>query len=534
MMRVPLHLASLLRHAAREHGRTEVMTLDAEGELLRGNWALLERRARQWGQVWERLEVPVGAPVALLGWNAQGLLEAVLGSAASGRQAVTLNPRQFPEQLIWAINQTQAQALVFDQALAPLVEAMQLQMGSVKHYVQLGGPDLLPEPGQLMVDPMDAESLLGFDDPDWTWPEQSETATALISFTAASSGWPRGVPTSHRAAVLQAMAAALPDAYGIGCDDAVMPLLPVAHSGGWALCLCAAVVGSRLVLVPPGLEAPNLVDAMATHGVSLAAGPPNVWQEVLDQLDRAGRQLPALRLAVVGSAAFPPELLERMRRLPGLDVMHTWGMSEIAPPALVARGAGLVVGHDGRLPQGRPRFGVELALIDDEGRSLPRDGQAEGQLVARGPWTLDAYLGEADSPLVSVDGEEGWFPTGDIARIDPEGFVTITDRRKDLIRCGGEWISAAQLERIALSMPEVAEAAAIARTDALLGERPLLVVVLHPGTSLATEALLAHYEGRVADWQRPAGALVFPELPRLGTGEVDKRELRALVETVLD
>ncbi|MBH9577882.1 AMP-binding protein [Inhella sp. 1Y17] len=534
MMRVSLHLSSLLRHAAREHGRTEVVTLDGQGQLHRSNWALLERRARQWGQAWERLDLPMRAPVALLGWNAQGLLEAVLGTAASGRQALTLNPRQFPEQLIWAINQTQAQALVFDQALAPLIDAMQLQMASVKHYVQLGGPDMLPEPGTLMVEPMDAESLLGFDDPDWHWPDQVETDTALISFTAASSGWPRGVPTSHRAAVLQAMAAALPDAYGIGYEDAVMPLLPVAHSGGWAMCLCAAMVGSRLVLVPPGLAPATLAETMATLGVSLAAGPPNVWQEVMNHMDASGLRLPALRRAVVGSAAFPPELLTRMRAVPGLDVMHTWGMSEIAPPALVARGSALVLGPDGRLPQGRARFGVELALVDDDGRSLPRDGHTEGLLVARGPWTLDAYIGEADSPLVSVDGVYGWFPTGDIARIDPEGWVTITDRRKDLIRCGGEWISAAQLERIALSLPEVAEAAAIARNDPLLGERPLLVVVLHPGASLGTDELLAYFQGRVADWQQPAAALVFPELPRLGNGEVDKRELRALVDTVLD
>ena len=330
------------------------------------------------------------------------------------------------------------------------------------------------------------------------------------------------------------MAAALPDAYGIGYEDAVMPLLPVAHSGGWAMCLCAAMVGSRLVLVPPGLAPATLAETMATLGVSLAAGPPNVWQEVMNHMDASGLKLPALRRAVVGSAAFPPDLLTRMRAVPGLDVMHTWGMSEIAPPALVARGSALVLGPDGRLPQGRARFGVELALVDDEGRSLPRDGQTEGLLVARGPWTLDAYIGEADSPLVSVDGVYGWFPTGDIARIDPEGWVTITDRRKDLIRCGGEWISAAQLERIALSLPEVAEAAAIARNDPLLGERPLLVVVLHPGASLSPEELLTSFEGRVADWQQPASALVFPELPRLGNGEVDKRELRALVETVLD
>ncbi|MBB5203693.1 fatty-acyl-CoA synthase [Inhella inkyongensis] len=533
-MRVPLHLASLLRHAAREHGRTPLSTLDVGGTVQRSSWAQMERRARQWGQVWERLGVAHGQPVALLGWNAQGLLEAVLGSAASGRQALTLNPRQFPEQLIWAVNQTRAQALVFDQALAPLVEAMQLQMGSVQHYIQLGGPDLLPELGALMVEAMDAESLLGIDDPDWRWPDLVETDTALISFTAASSGWPRGVPTSHRAAVLQAMAAALPDAYGLSSEDAVMPLLPVAHSGGWALCLCAAVVGSRLVLVPPGLGTAAMAEGMASLGVTLAAGPPTVWQELLDHMDASGLRMPALRRAVVGSAAFPPELLPRLRALPNLDVMHTWGMSEIAPPALVARGAGLVVGSDGRLPQGRPSFGVELALVDDAGNSLPRDGQAEGLLVARGPWTLDAYLGESDSPLIAVDGEEGWFPTGDIARIDERGWVTITDRRKDLIRCGGEWISAAQLERIALSHADVAEAAVIARTDPLLGERPLLIVVQHAGASLDADTLLGLFEGRVAEWQRPAGALVFPELPRLSTGEVDKRELRALVETVLD
>ncbi|MBH9553158.1 AMP-binding protein [Inhella gelatinilytica] len=534
MMRVPLHLSTLLRQAAREHGRTPVTTLDGGGRVYRSSWMQMERRARQWGQALERLDVPRGAPVALLGWNAQGLLEAVLGTACAGRQALTLNPRQFPEQLIWAVNQAQAQALVFDSALAPLVEAMQLQMGTVKHYIQLGGPDELPEPGLLMIEPTDADSLLGIDDPDWQWPQPDETDTALIAFTAASSGWPRGVPTSHRAAVLQALAAALPDAYGMSCNDAVMPLLPVAHSGGWALCLCAATVGARLVLVPPGLGAAALAEGMASQGVTLAAGPPTVWQEVLDHMQATGLAMPQLRRAVVGSAAFPPELLTRMQQWPGLDIMHTWGMSEIAPPALVARGAGLVAGEDGRLPQGRPGFGVELALIDDGGRSLPRDGRSEGLLVARGPWTLDAYLGEKDSPLVSVDGDPGWFPTGDIARINPEGWVTITDRRKDLIRCGGEWISAAQLERIALSHPDVAEAAAIARPDPLQGERPLVVVVLHPGNSLETDALLALYEGRVADWQRPMGALVFPELPRLGNGDVDKRELRALVDTLLD
>jgi 3-(methylthio)propionyl---CoA ligase len=533
MMRTPLDLGSLLRHAAREHGSKALITADNQGHLRRGNWADLERRARQWGQAWERLEQPPGSVVALLGWNAQGLLEAVLGTAASGRQALTLNPRQFPEQLIWAVNQAQAKVLVFDPALAPLVEAMQLQMGSVELYVQLGGPDELAH-GDWMVDPTDSASLLGMDDPDWRWPLVDENQTALIAFRAASSGWPKGVPTSHRATILQAMAAAWPDAYGIANVDTLMPLLPVAHSGGWALCLCAALAGSQLVMVPPGLEPADLARVMRDAGVTIAAGPPTVWQALLDHLDQTGEALPALRCAAVGSSAFPLPLLQRLRQRPGLDVVHTWGMTELAPPALVARGALLSPDRDGRLPQGRACFGVELALVDERGRSLPRDDQAEGELVARGPWAMDAYLGETESPLVSVDGEPGWLPTGDIGRIAPDGRVTLTDRKKDLIRCGGEWISAQQLERIARMHPGVREAAVIAQPDETQGERPLLVVVAWPGNTPTTEELLAVFTGRVAEWQRPVQALCFPELPKLGNGEVDKRELRALVDTVLD
>ncbi len=533
MMRTPLDLASLLRHAAREHGSKALITADATGRLRHGNWSELERRARQWGQSWERLGEPPGAVVALLGWNAQGLLEAVLGTAASGRQALTLNPRQFPEQLIWAVNQAQARVLVFDPALAPLVEAMQLQMASVKQYIQLGGPDELVHEGW-MVEPSDSESLLGMDDPDWRWPVVDENATALIAFRAASSGWPKGVPTSHRATILQSMAAAWPDAYGIAHTDTLMPLLPVAHSGGWALCLCAALAGSQLVLVPPGLDAPDLARVMRDAGVTIAAGPPTVWQALLDHLDTHAETLPALRCAAVGSSAFPLTLLQRLRQVPGLDVVHTWGMTELAPPALVARGALLTPDRDGRLPQGRACFGVELALVDDRGYSLPRDDIAEGELVARGPWAMDAYLGETESPLVSVDGEPGWLPTGDIGRIAPDGRVTLTDRKKDLIRCGGEWISARQLERIALLHPDVREAAVIAQADETQGERPLLVVVAHPGTEPDIDELLALFNGRVADWQRPTQALRFPELPKLGNGEVDKRELRALVDVLLD
>lgn len=534
MMSMPLDLASLLRHAAREHGSTPVITLGADGQAQRGNWQQLMLRARHWGQVWERLGLKPGSVVAFLGTNTQQLLEAVLGTAAAGMQALTLNPRQFPEQLIWAVNRSEAQAFVFDPGMAMLVEAMQLQMGSVGHYIQFGPPETLPAVG-FGPTLMDSETLTAYDDPQWRWPVVDERQPALISFTAASSGWPRGVPTSHRAAILQAFSAALPDAYGLSRDDGVMPLLPLSHSGGWALCLCAALTGARLVLVPPGLEAPQLAQALHEEGVTLAAGPPNVWQELLDHFDASGDHPPALRRAAVGAAAFPLPLLKRLRTWFGLDVIHTWGMSEVAPPALVARGDMLQPDTEGRLPQGRAGFGVELALIDDQGNSLARDGLSEGQLVVRGPWTLDAYLAEGESPLVSVDGEAGWLPTGDIARIDPDGVVTITDRRKDLIRCGGEWISAQTLERIALLHSGVAEAAVIPHRDEEKGERPLLIVVSRPGepTPLPDE-LLALFIGRVADWERPAGALVFPELPKLMSGEVDKRELRALVETLLD
>lgn len=538
MMQIPLDLGSLLRHAAREHGAAAVVTLGAQGQLHRSSWKQLEQRARLWGQVWSRLGLRAGSRVAFLGWNAQGLVEAVLGTAAAGMQSLTLSPRQFPEQLIHAVNRSQAQALVFDPAMAMLVEAMQLQMPSVGHYVQFGGPEALPASGfgQAL---MDADSLLGFDDPDWSWPWVDERAPAMISFTASSSGWPRGVPTSHRAAVLQAFAAALPDAYGLSRHDTVMPLLPVSHSGGWAICLAAALTGARLVLVPPGLDAARLAACMHDEGVTLAAGPPTVWQELLDELERSGAHPPTLRRAAVGAAAFPLPLLRRLRAWFGLDVIHTWGMSEVAPPALVARGEELQADADGRLPQGRAAFGVELVLVDDGGNALPRDGVAEGQLLVRGPWTLDAYLGDDESPLLHLNGEAddapGWLPTGDIARISPEGLVTLTDRRKDLIRCGGEWISAQQLERIALMHSGVAEAAVIAHSDAMQGERPLLVVVAQGGEPTpGVDELLALYEGKVAEWQRPAHAMVFPELPKMMSGEVDKRELRALVETLLD
>ncbi|MBN8504627.1 MAG: AMP-binding protein [Burkholderiales bacterium] len=535
MMMLPLDLASLLRHAAREHGDTAVVSLGPNGQVSRGNWRGLERRARLWGQVWERLGLRPGSVVAFLGWHTHGLLEAVLGTAAGGMTALTLNPRQFPELLIYAVNRAEAQALVFDAQMAPLVEAMQLQLGSVGHYIQFGGPEALPDSG-FGPTLMDADSLLGFDDPDWHWPEVDENRAALISFTAANSGWPRGVATSHRAAVLQAFSAALPDAYGLSRTDVLMPLLPVSHSGGWALCLCAALTGAQLVLVPPGLDASVLAATMREQGVTMAAGPPSLWLELLDHLDQAGDHPASLRRAAVGAAAFPPALLKRLRAWSGVEVVHTWGMSEVAPPALVARGELLRPDADGRLPQGRPVFGVELALVGDDGRPLPRDGIAEGQLLVRGPWVLERYLGEAESPLVQIPDVPGqWLPTGDIARIAPDSTVTLTDRRKDLIRCGGEWISAQLLERIALLHPGVAEAAVIAQADEAQGERPLLVVVARAGEpSPSAEELLALYEKRVSDWQAPSAALTFPELPKLSNGEVDKRELRGLVETLLD
>lgn len=533
MMRLPLDLASLLRHAAREHGSTPVVGIGVHGEVNASNWRAVERRARQWGQAWSRLGIAPNAVVAFLGWNTQDLMEAVLGSAAAGLQVLTLNARQFPEQLIWAVNRCQAQVLVFDRRMAPLVEAMQLQMLGVGHYVQFGAVEALPASG-FDVAPVAAEALLAAGDPDWRWPEVSEDQPALISFTAASNGWPRGVPTTHRGAILQALSAALPDAYGLSRNDVVMPLLPLSHSGGWALCLSAALTGAQLVLVPPRLDTEWIVAALREQGVTMAAGPPTVWKDVLDHVEASGEYPPALRRAAVGAAAFPPALLKRLRAWPGLDVLHTWGMNEVAPPALVARGTLLRVDDEDRMPQGRPPYGVELALIDDAGHALPRDGLSQGQLVVRGPWTLDAYIGEPDSPLVAVNGEGAWLPTGDIARMAPDGTVTLTDRRKDLIRCGGEWISAEALERIALDHVAVAEAAVIAQPDETQGERPMLIVVARPGHTPSAGQLLALYDGRIAPWQHPIGALVFPELPKLINGEVDKRELRALVETLLD
>ncbi len=530
MMDVPLLVSSILRHAESCHADTEIVSRDGDGTIGRGTYADLASRSRRLAHALDRLGLKPGDRVGTLAWNSARHLEIYFGVSGSGRVCHTINPRLFPDQIGAIIEHAGDTVLFVDPGLASLVDSLANRLASVRAVVVLARPESMPVaprlPGLLCY-----ETLIA-DEPDaYAWPELDEAAAAGLCYTSGTTGAPKGVLYSHRSTVLHAMAISVPDAFGFSAADTAMPVVPMFHVNAWGFPYAAAMAGSKLVMPGPRLDGASLHGLIRQEGVTNTAGVPTVWTSLLDWVDRNGETLAPLERVGIGGSACPPVMIERFAAR-DVDVVHAWGMTETSPVAVVCRPKNRQAAlspEDRRAlfrKQGRPLFGVELRAVGPSGEDIARDEMAFGSMLVRGPCVASRYFGSDGDEAFA---EPGWFSTGDVVTIDPDGFVEIVDRSKDVIKSGGEWISSIELENIAVSHASVREAAVVARPDPRWGERPVLFVVLHDEAELTQDDVAALFDGRVARWMVPTDLRVVDDLPHTATGKLHKAAIRKML-----
>lgn len=524
MMQMPLLISSLLEHAERYHGATEIISVNTSGGRTRTNWTSVGKRARQLASRLEQMGIQVGECCATLAWNNHRHLEIYFGVSGSGRICHTINPRLFPAQLNYIINHAQDQVLFFDKTFLSTILSLRTQLPTIKAYVLLDAPDA--EVQAQMPDVLFYEDLLATGDSAYQWPSFDENQASSLCYTSGTTGDPKGVLYSHRSTVLHSLSASLPDSLNLSASDRVMPVVPMFHVNAWGVPYAAAMVGASLVMPGPNLDGLSLLALIDEEQVSIALGVPTIWQGLLTAIERTGSQVPSLKRTVVGGAACPPSMMGKFREY-GVDTIHAWGMTELSPigtvNALLYKHASQTPDQQQqvRLSQGRPLFGIELRVVDDEAQALEHDGQTQGNLQCRGHWVVDTYFHAEHNAL-----DEGWFSTGDVATLDADGYMNIRDRSKDIIKSGGEWISTVELENIAIAHPALIGAAAIAAKHDKWDERPLLIAVRREGCEVSAAEILAFFDGKIAKWQIPDDVIFVEALPLNGTGKLMKNKLR--------
>jgi len=527
MMGQPLLVSALLTHAQRHHGEQEIVSRRVEGDIHRYRFADLARRSRQLANALRQLGLGDGDRVATLAWNGYRHLELYYAVSGSGRVLHTLNPRLHPDQLRWIADHAQDRALFFDLSFLPQVEAIASLLPGIQAFVAMTDRAHMPAnsriPGLLCYEELLADASDAFE-----WPALDEQRASSLCYTSGTTGNPKGVLYSHRSTVLHTWAAALPDSLNCSSRDTILPVVPMFHVNAWGLPYVACMVGAKLVLPGPGLDGKSLHELFEAEQVTLSAGVPTVWQGLLNHVDANQLTFSSMRRTIIGGAACPPAMMKAFQERHEVQVLHAWGMTELSPVgtvcALKGRQLDLPDGERAaiQLKQGRAVFGVDMKIVGADGAELPWDGRQSGELMVRGPWIVARYVNdEGAGPLV-----DGWFPTGDVATIDADGFMQITDRSKDVIKSGGEWIGSIDLENIAMSHPAVAMAACIGVAHPKWDERPLLVVVRKPGASLTREELLAFYDGKIAKWWTPDDVAFVDGIPLGATGKMLKNKLR--------
>jgi fatty-acyl-CoA synthase len=536
MQNQPLLISSLIDFAERHHGDAEVVSRRVEGDIHRYTYRDVAARAKRVANALDALQLQFSDRVATLAWNGYRHLELYFGVSGSGRVLHTINPRLHPEQIAWIANHAEDQVLCFDMSFLPIVQAIHAKCGTVKHWIALCEADQLPAdtgiPGLRSY-----EAWIGAQSDAYNWPEFDENSASSMCYTSGTTGNPKAALYSHRSTILHAYAAALPDVMCLSARDAVLPVVPMFHVNAWGIPYSAALTGAKLVFPGPALDGKSIYELIESERVTYAAGVPTIWQMLLGHMKPGGLKFSTLKRTVIGGSACPPAMITAFNDEYGVEVLHAWGMTEMSPLGTLCtlKNKHLSLSKEEqmkiRLKQGRAIYGIDMKIVDGNGKEQPWDGQAYGDLLVKGPWILREYFkGEGGDPLVKDAQGHGWFPTGDVATIDPDGYMQITDRSKDVIKSGGEWISSIDVENIAVAHPAVAMAACIGVRHPKWDERPIVVVVKKPGAALTREELLQFYEGKTAKWQIPDDVVFVDAIPLGATGKMQKMRLRELLK----
>jgi fatty-acyl-CoA synthase len=531
MMQLPLLISSLIVHAERHHGEREVVSRRVEGDIHRTTYKEIAARSRRMAKALAALGVQQSDRVATLAWNGYRHMELYYAVSGSGAVLHTLNPRLHPDQIVYIADHAEDQVLFFDLTFLPLIQAVASRVKTIKHFVAMTDRAHMP------ADPKIAgllcyEDLVDAQDDGYEWPSFDENLASSLCYTSGTTGNPKGVLYSHRSTVLHTFAIALPDALNCSAIDSILPVVPMFHVNAWGLPYAACMVGAKLVFPGAGLDGKSLYELFETEAVTLSAGVPTVWQALLGYVEANGLKFSTMRRTVIGGSACPPAMLRKFGDEYDVRVLHAWGMTEMSPVGTAGtfKAKHLKQSAEERYAvmakQGRAVYGVDLKIVGADGAELPWGGETSGDVMVKGPWIVSQYFrGEGGDPLVySKDG--GWFPTGDVARIDADGYMQITDRSKDVIKSGGEWIGSIDIENIAMAHPAVAMAACIAAFHPKWDERPLLVVVKKPGAELTREQMLGFFEGKIAKWWTPDDVVFVDAIPLGATGKMQKNKLR--------
>ncbi|HWV55605.1 fatty-acid--CoA ligase [Pseudorhodoplanes sp.] len=522
----PLLCHRILDHAATFHAGRPVVSRLVEGPIHRTTYGELRGRALKVAQRLERDGVRFGDRVATLAWNTFRHVECWYGIMGIGAVYHTVNPRLFPEQIAWIVNHAEDRVMITDLTFVPLLEKLADKLPSIERYVVL--TDAAHMPATSLRNAMPYEEWLAEADGDFAWKSFDENSAAGMCYTSGTTGHPKGVLYSHRSNVLHSMMASMGDAMGVSSRDVIMPVVPMFHANCWGLALTAPMNGAALVMPGMKMDGASIYELLDTYRVTCTAAVPTIWMMLLQHLEATGAKLPYLNRVVIGGSACPRAMTETFERDYGVNVIHAWGMTEMSPlgslctikPDYAALEGDALL--DLKVKQGHPPFGVEMRITDDHGADQPWDGKTFGRLKVRGPAVARSYFKD-DSPILD---EQDFFDTGDVATLDPHGYMQITDRSKDVIKSGGEWISSIDLENLAVGHPKVAEAAVIGVPHPKWGERPLLIVVQKKDTQADKEELLTFMRGKVADWWLPDDVAFVDEIPHTATGKIQKTALR--------
>lgn len=526
MMRKELLISDLIVHAGKYHTDTEIVSRETTGELTTTNWGEVASASRKLASALDGLGLGMGDRIATLAWNNHRHLKIWFAVSGGGKVCHTLNPRLAPQQFIFICNDAADKAIFFDKTFMPLITGTKEHLKTIEHFIFMGARD--PEVEAALPEAIFFDELIETGADDYEWPQFSEDTPCSLCYTSGTTGNPKGVLYYNRSTMVHTFAISMPDSLALSSNETILPVVPMFHANAWGIPYAAAMTGAKLVMPGPGLDGDSLLQLIDDYKVSLALGVPTIWMMLIASAQKAGSKMESLKRNVIGGSAAAPSMIATFRDEFDCDTIHAWGMTETSPlgTANVMKGKHADLDADAmaalRLGQGRPPFGIDLRIVDDEGNAQPHDGKSEGALQVKGHWVVDTYFGKDENAMT----DDGWFDTGDVSTIDEDGFMVIRDRTKDIIKSGGEWISSVDLEGIAQAHPGIAMAAAIGAVHPKWDERPILVAVKAEGADPSEEEIIAMFKGKVASWQVPDAVVFTDTIPLNATGKMLKNQLR--------